>query len=171
MYMKDVSQYTKLPQFTYTESNQIDKIYNQRYVSHNVFIEREREREIERERLTGARRDSRAGWALAGGSGAEVEADPLTLLASFKSFFQETMVVSPGRSSTVNICRSPAFTNDDEALDADDSPPATEAEAEAEAFFFSSSMGERIVEDYWDRRLENMAIGNRAEKCFWALDT
>ena len=97
-----------------------------------------------------------------------MEADPLTLLASFRSFFQETMVVSPGRSSTVNICRSPAFTNDDEALDADDSPPATEAEAEAEAeaFFFSSSMGERIVEDYWDRRLENMAIGNRAEKGF-----
>ena len=103
---------------------------------------------------------------MAGGSGAEVEADPLTLLASFRSFFQETMVVSPGRSSTVNICRSPAFTNDDEALDADDSPPPTEAEAEAEAFFFSSSMGERIVEDYWDRRLENMAIGNRAEKGF-----
>jgi hypothetical protein len=73
--------------------------------------------------LTGARRDSRAGRTSAGGSGTEVEADPLTLLASFRSFFHETMVVSPGRSSTVNICRSPALTNDEEALD--DSPPPT----------------------------------------------
>jgi hypothetical protein len=43
----------------------------------------------------------------------EVEADPLGLLASFNSFFHDTMVVSPGRSSTVNSCRSPFLTNDE----------------------------------------------------------
>lgn len=48
---------------------------------------------------------------------------PLTLLASFMSFFHETMVVSPGRRSTVNICRSPDLTNDDEALDESPPPP------------------------------------------------
>lgn len=73
------------------------------------------------EGLTGAIRDSRLGWALAGGSGAVVGGCPLTLLVSLMSFFHETMVVSPGRSSTVNICRSPALRNVEEALD--DSPP------------------------------------------------
>lgn len=74
------------------------------------------------EGLTGARRDSRLGWALAGGgSGAGVD-PPFTLLASFMSFFHDTNVVSPGRSSTVNICLSPNFTYDGFTLD-DDSPP------------------------------------------------
>lgn len=42
---------------------------------------------------------------------ADTDTDTLVaLLASFKSFFHETNVVSPGRSSTVNICLSPIFT-------------------------------------------------------------
>jgi len=64
----------------------------------------------------------------------EVEADPLGLVASFSSFFHDTMVVSPGRSSTVNICRSPFFTNDEEA-------------------FFSSFIGTEFIETDNSREL------------------
>jgi len=74
--------------------------------------------------LTGAIRDSRLGWALTGGGSGAAGADLLlTLLASFISFFHDTNVVSPGRSSTVNICLSPNFTYDGVTLDEDDSPP------------------------------------------------
>lgn len=66
---------------------------------------------------------STAGLGLAGGSGTVLS--PLTLLASLTSFFHETMVVSPGRSSTVNIFRSPDFSNEEEALDVSPEPPLT----------------------------------------------
>lgn len=67
-------------------------------------------------------RDWRLGWAFGGGSGAgagagagaattdaEAAEDPRARLASLTSFLHETYVVSPGRSSTVKTCRSPAF--------------------------------------------------------------
>lgn len=57
--------------------------------------------------------------------GAATEADPLlTLLASLRSFFHDTIVVSPGRSSTVNICRSPDLTKEGITLGEDSPPPA-----------------------------------------------
>lgn len=87
-----------------------------------------------KKRLTGAILDSSAGLTLRLGSGAEVDT-LLTLLASFTSFFHDTMVVSPGRSSTVNICRSPLFKNDDGGLD--------ESTAAAEGTF-SSAIGTGI---------------------------
>lgn len=51
----------------------------------------------------GAIRDSRAGWAPEGAGGGGT-----AFFDSLRSFFQETMVVSPGRSSTENLCRRPA---------------------------------------------------------------
>ena len=42
------------------------------------------------------------------------EEEALGLVESLMSFFQETMVVSPGRSSTVKIWRSPFCANDDD---------------------------------------------------------
>lgn len=60
------------------------------------------------------------------GSGADLEGILLALLASFISFFHDTYVVSPGRSSTTNTCRSPDFRKDEVGFDDDDSPPPME---------------------------------------------
>jgi hypothetical protein len=44
--------------------------------------------------------------------------DPmLSLLASFRSFFHDTIVVSSGRSSTLKSCRSPIRMHVDEGRD------------------------------------------------------
>ena len=69
--------------------------------------------------LTGARWASRLGLALGTGSDAETD-EPWALLASFISFFHETYVVSPRRSSTLSNFRSAAANNFGEVLD--DSP-------------------------------------------------
>lgn len=98
-----------------------------------------------KKRLTGANLDSSAGFTLECCSGAE--ADPLlTLLASFTSFFHDTMVVSPGRSSTVNIWRSPFFTNDDGGLDESPAPapPSGGALSSAIGAVIDWRRGERV---------------------------
>lgn len=75
-------------------------------------------------------RESGLGRGMSCGPDDEAE-DPtfLALLASFTSFFQETYVVSPGRSSTVNTWRSRDFINDEVGRDDDSPPPPSPAVA------------------------------------------